>query len=86
VNRKFLPVHAMRAYGWRRHRDTLILNLGTDGGECRVSPSGRFNHGERIPSTHWTGGTNKKFQVWECEVMDLFSVCNPNWYTWRRTV
>jgi len=49
---KFLPVHAMRAYGWRRKTDPLVLNLGTDRGECTALRSGRFNHGETIPSAH----------------------------------
>ena len=65
---KFLSVHVMTAYGWRRETDPLVLNLGTDGGECKASPSGRFNHGERNPCTHWIGGTNNKFRVRECEV------------------
>jgi len=84
--RKFLPVHAMRFYRWRRETDPPVLNLGTDGGECRASPSGRFKHGERISCNHWIGGANKKIHVRECEVMDLFSVCNLKRYTWCRTV
>jgi len=57
------------------------INHGTDGGKCRTSPYDRFNQGERILCTHRIGGTNKKLRVRECEVTDLFIVCNLSWYT-----
>jgi hypothetical protein len=67
----------MKTYWGSGGRDSRILILGSNGGECSTSRSDRFTPGERVPSTHWTEGrvdptigldavAMKKFPVYPC--------------------